>query len=130
MTGLVDAGAIEIAKCITGVGVVLYNNANARLGVGDDTTAWAQTHTDLNPVVAGNEQKNSMMATFPTRAAGAMTFKASFASGEANFDWEEWAIFNTAAADTGMLQRKVENNGTKTSGQVWEFEVVVTVQAA
>ena len=50
-----------------------------------------------------------------------MEFQCTFASGEANFTWAEWGIFNNAASGTPqaggtMLNRKVAALGSKTTG--------------
>lgn len=123
---LTSAGATEIAKSLLNDSPTFYNNANARVGVGNGTTTFAIGQTDLQ---GASKQRNGMMATYPTRAGAAMTFRSQFASSEANFDWEEWGVFNSPTANVGMLQRLVQNNGTKTSGQVWEFQVTLTVTA-
>jgi hypothetical protein len=66
-----------------------------------------------------------MEATFPSRSGTTVSFKSSFATGEANFAWNEWGIFNSASGAT-MLNRKVESLGTKTSG-VWTLQADVTI---
>lgn len=50
------------------------------------------------------------------------TFAADFTTGQANWVWNEWAIFNSPTANTGMLNRKVEALGTKASG-TWTLTV-------
>jgi hypothetical protein len=45
---------------------------------------------------------------------------------DANFAWQEWAVFN--ASSTGrMLNRKVESLGTKTSSAAWTLTVTITL---
>jgi hypothetical protein len=120
-TALVSGAAISPA----------YNNANSYIGVGDSSTAYANTQTDL--VAATNKLKKGMMATFPTDSgAGVLTFKSQFTTGEANFAWQEWGVFNGGAAfATGtMLNRRVESLGTKTSAQTWEITATLTFTAA
>jgi len=70
-----------------------------------------------------------MEATYPQRAANALTFRALFATDEANFTWAEWGVFNAVAAGT-MMNRKVEALGTKTSAQSWQLTVTNTLNAA
>ena len=91
-----------------------FNNANAALGVGDSTTAFAVGQTDLQ--AATNKLRKAMLATFPSRAANVLTFKSTFTTAEANWVWNEVGVFNSATAATGtMLSRNVANLMTKTS---------------
>jgi hypothetical protein len=103
-------------------GGTAFSNANAHIGVGDSSTAAAATQTDLQ--AATNKFRKAMEATFPSRSGQTVSFKSSYATGEANFAWNEWAVFNASTAGT-MLNRKVESLGTKTSG-VWTLEVALT----
>lgn len=125
--GLTNAGRDLIAADIIGETVTEFDNTNAHIGVGDSTTAFAAAQTDLQ--AAANKLRQSMDATYPQRSSNALTFRATFDTADANFAWEEWAVFNAAAAGT-MLNRKVESLGTKTSAQVWQLTVTLTVTAA
>jgi hypothetical protein len=67
-----------------------------------------------------------MDATYPTVANGVYTFRSTFATTDANFAWQEWAVFN--ASSTGrMLNRAVSSLGTKTSAQSWQLTVTITI---
>lgn len=124
---LTNAGRDHIAQDIVGESVTEFNNANAHLGVGDSTTAFAASQTDLQ--AATNKLRKAMEATYPSRAANVITARSLFATGDANFAWQEWAFFNAAAAGV-MLSRKVESLGTKTSAQSWQLTATLTVTAA
>lgn len=119
----VTAGIQLLEDLLIGAGGTAYNNANARIGVGDSSTAAAIGQTDLQ---GGNKTRNAMVATFPSRAASVLSFKSSFASAEANYAWNEWGIFNAASSGT-MLNRKVESLGTKSSGNVWTLQADITI---
>lgn len=121
---LVNAGIQLMLDLLIGAGGTVYSNANARIGVGDSTTAAAATQTDLQ--AATNKLRKAMDATFPSRAAQTLTFKSSFTSTEANWAWQEWAIFNGTTANVGMLNRKVESLGTKTTG-TWTLQADITL---
>jgi hypothetical protein len=69
-----------------------------------------------------------MEATYPQRSGNVLTFRSLFATGEANFDWNEWGIFNAASAGV-MMARKVESMGTKTSVQSFQLTLTITVNA-
>jgi len=120
---LTNAGRNFIAGALIGAETVLFNNANARIGVGDGTAAFAATQTDLQGT---NKFRKGMDAGYPTRSGNVITFRSTFTSTEANFAWQEWGIFNAVTGGT-MLSRLVEYNGTKLSGQMWIFEVQITV---
>lgn len=112
---------------ITGTAVTAFTNANSYIGVGDSTTAFSAAHTDLQ--AATNKLRKAMDATYPTRAANVLTFRATFATTDANFAWQEWGIFNASSGGT-MLSRKVESLGTKPSSQTWQFTATLTITTA
>lgn len=116
---MVDNGINALLLLLVGGGGTAFNNANAYLGVGDSNTAWNTTQTDL--VAASNKVRSAMKATYPTTGTKKQTFASDFTSGQANWVWNEWAVFNAAAAGT-MLSRKVESLGTKSSG-TWTLTV-------
>ena len=124
---LTDAGRNHMVQSTIGAAVTAFNNANSYLGVGDSTTAHAVGQTDLQ--AATNKMRKAMDATYPSGAANVITFRSTFATADANWAWQEWAVFNAAAAGT-MLNRKVESLGTKTSTQTWQFTVTLTFTTA
>jgi hypothetical protein len=121
---LTDAGRNVIAADIIGESITEFNNANAYIGVGDSSTAFAAAQTDLQ--AASNKVRKAMDATYPTRATNVLTFRSTFTTSDANFAWAEWAVFNASSSGT-MLNRKVEALGTKTSAQTWQITVTLTV---
>ena len=127
---LTFGGASSFWDLLIGAGnQTAFNNANAYIGVGESNTAAAATQTDL---IGASKIRNGMEATYPLHTDGTSdgsddcVFKVSFATGEANFAWEEWAVFNHATAGR-MLQRKVETIGTKTSAAVWTLTVTLSL---
>jgi len=116
--GMTLVGKELIAKALMGDTFTNYNNTNARLGVGDSATAFADTQTDLQ--AATNKLRKGMEATFPTRSVREITWKSSFGASEANWAWLENGVFNAASAGD-MLARDVEDLGTKASPAVWVF---------
>lgn len=124
---MTDAGAIFLAQAaINDSSPTFFNNANAYLGVGNSSTAFSASQTDLQ---GSSKFRQAMDATYPQRTFGAITFKSTFATGNANFAWQEWGTFNASSSGT-MLTRKVESLGTKTSAQTWALTVTVTLAAA
>lgn len=122
---LTNAGRDFIAKAIMNDSPTPYDNTNAYIGAGDSTTAFDVSQTDLQ--AATNKLRKGMEASYPQRAGNVLTFRALFGTAEANFAWQEWAIFNAAAAGE-MLCRLVESLGTKTAAQSWQFTGQITVQ--
>ncbi len=116
-----------------GQALTYFNNANAAIGVGDSTTAAADTQTNLQ--AATNRLRRGMDATYPqhtdstgTAGSKSLTLRSTFATGDANFAWQEWGVFNSATDATGrMLNRKVESLGTKTSAASWVITITLSL---
>lgn len=125
MSPLTDAGRDHFATDLVGLSVTEFDNAAAHLGVGNGTGIFAKGQTDLQ---GASKFRRPMEASFPDvpSAVNVLVFRSLFGTGEANFAWEEWGIFNALAAGT-MLSRKVENLGTKTSAQSFQLTVTITV---
>lgn len=129
----VNNGLTDFGTGLTTAGLATpYNNANAKIGVGDTVGATVLTDVDLHAAAnAANRWTQAMDATFPTVAVGVYTFRATFATGNANFAWQEWVISNAAqtgaTALTRILNRAVASLGTKTSAQSWQFTATITL---
>lgn len=128
---LVIGGASALWQRLIGTAITAFDNTNAYLGVGDSTTAAADTQTDLQ--AATNKLRKAMDATYPqhtdstgTVGSKSITFRSTFATGDANFAWQEWALFNASAAGR-MLNRKVESLGTKTSAAAWVLTITLSL---
>lgn len=128
---LLIGGASALLQRLIGTAITAFDASNAHLGVGDSTTAAADTQTDLQ--ASTNKLRKAMDATYPshsdsTSSSGAktITFRATFGTSEANFAWQEWIIAN-ASSGGRALNRKVENLGTKTSAQTWQLTVTLTL---
>lgn len=119
---LTNAGRDIIASFITGAGT-FYNSTNARLGVGDSTTAFVNSQTDLQ---AATNKLRKLVDSAPSVLNNVITFVATFASGDANFSWQEFGLFNASSGGT-MLTRVVSNQGTKVSGQSWQLTYTQTI---
>jgi len=121
---LLNEGINNIWTLICGGSATAYNNANARLGVGDDNTAAAATQTGL--VAATNKLYVAMDGGFPTYGTSQQAvFKSTFGSAQANYAWNEFCVDNGAAAGLD-INRKVSAQGTKASGQSWALTLTIT----
>jgi hypothetical protein len=128
---LVYGGASALWDLLVAGGTVTaFNNANAYIGVGDSSTAAAAAQTDLQ--AATNKHREAMDATYPQHTDGtgsgaaSIIFKATFESGDAEFAWNEWGIFN-ASTSGRMLNRKVQAFGTKPASTAWSLTVTITL---
>jgi hypothetical protein len=118
-----------------GQALTFFNNANAAIGVGDSSTAAALTQTALQ--AATNRLYKAMDATYPLHTdsdsvAGARdcVFRSTFATGDANWAWNEWGVFNSTTHNTGRMMNRVASAGllgTKTSSATWVLTVTLTM---
>lgn len=118
---LTTTGVRQLAQLAAGQGTP-FNNANTYLGVGNGSTAFAVSQTDL---LGSSKLRKPVDVGYPTVSGATAKYRATFAPGEANFAWNEWGIFNAGSGGV-MLNRVVESNGTKQSNQTWVLEVDVT----
>jgi hypothetical protein len=128
---LVTNGRNLLWKALRGDAITAFSAANARLGVGDSSTAEAITQTDLQ--AATNKLRKAMDSGWPKVGTAdglatdnLMQFQSTFTNAEANYSWAEWASFNAASGATSMLQRKVEALGSKASGS-WTLTTTLTL---
>jgi hypothetical protein len=119
-----NEGIQELLDLLCGLGGTAFSNANARIGVGDSSTAASASQTGLQ--ASTNKLYKAMDATFPSRASQTMTWQATFGSSEANFAWNEFTVANGSSDASKNLNRKVSSQGTKTAGQVWTIQVTIT----
>lgn len=124
---LTNQGRNEFAAAIIGAAAVAFSNANAYIGAGNSSGAFAASQIDLQ---GGSTQRKAMDSTYPQRVANVLTFRATFSTSEANFQWLEWGVFNGTSATGAMLNRAIESLGLKTSAQSWQVTSTLTVVAA
>jgi hypothetical protein len=122
---LLNAGitALWTLACLTGA--VKYDNTNAYLGVGDNSTSVAEVATQT-ALQGANKLFKAMDSTYPQVSGQTVTFQATFQSTEANWAWNEFGVANSSAG-TVLLNRKVSTQGTKLAGQVWTLILTITL---
>lgn len=133
---ITTAGVLFMIADMIGEAITEFTNANAYLGVGDSTTAFATSQQDLQATT--NKTRKAMAATYPSRSGMVVTFRSTFTTTDANYAWNEWGVFNGSGAGGAgpsgvvMLNRKVESPslGTKTSSEAWQLTVALTFAAA
>jgi hypothetical protein len=121
---LLAEGIQAIWQLVAGAsGAVPFNASNARIGVGDGTTAPSRDQTGLQ----GTNKYWKLVDSAPSieQDTGVspptyrIVFTATFGGDEANFSWQEMTVVNAANDDGQNLNRLVQNFGTKTSGTTW-----------
>lgn len=121
---LLNEGINTLLTLLIGGSATAFSNANARIGVGDSSTAVNATQTDLQ--AAANKTYKAMDATYPQVSGQTVTFRSTFGVADANYDWREFVADNGAASGK-TLNRKVENHGTKASGDTWVISLTATI---
>jgi hypothetical protein len=129
---LTIGGVSALWQRLIGTGVTAFSNGTAVIGVGDSSTAAADTQTDLQ--ASTNKTYKGMDATYPlhtdsTGTAGSktITLRATFGTSDANYPWNEWGVGNGTTTMGRMLNRKVESLGTKPNTQTWQFTVTIQI---
>jgi hypothetical protein len=121
---LMHGGVSVLWQCLIGNGsttaggaLTYFNNANAAIGAGNGTALEAATQTDLQ---GASRLRKGMDATYPTHTDGTaagnrtITFRSTFGTADANFDWQEISVHNSVTDGAGrMLNRKVQVIGVK-----------------
>jgi hypothetical protein len=118
---LLNVGMNEMWDIIIGDSTDKFNSTNARVGVGIDDTEASASDTD----VLANGVYESMDAGYPSVTSNTVYFRATFDGDTANQDWNEYVVKNNASGI--CLNRKVENKGTKGSGESWILEIRITL---
>jgi len=124
---LTNVGKEVIAHAITGdIGSGKTYNAfdvtHAFLGVGDGTTVFSATQTNLQ----GTNKLRKLVDAAPTFTTATINFAATFTTAEANYAWQEDGIFNAVTAGE-MLTRNVAYLITKTSSVSVVFTKTLTI---
>jgi hypothetical protein len=117
-----------------------FTLAQARLAIGDSSTAFANTQTWL--VAATNKYSQTQDASFPAVSTvsnvAQVQFKATVTGTNANFAWNEFCADNAGGSNSttgasatlsggSVLNRAVSAQGTKTSGQTWALTLTIQI---
>jgi hypothetical protein len=119
---LLKEGINAIWTLVAGGTETAFNNANARIGVGDSNASADPNQTDLQGV---NKAYKGMDEGYPTFGSGEkIVFRSTFGTAEANFAWNEITVDNGVASGKN-LNRKVAALGIKTSDQTWVVQLEI-----
>ena len=100
------------------------------LGVGVNTSIESATATALLSASGPTSQLYLALdaTSWPTRSAQTLTWQSTATSAQANFAWNEFTVSTNNSNLTGIkLIRKLSQQGTKISGQVWQLQIQVTM---
>lgn len=133
---LTTVGLNRIGSLIIAGGGQGLSNTATRLGVGNGAGSAAVGDTDLGAAAgSANRWFQIMDATFPSQSNGVISAKATFASGDGNFAWNEWGldvgtptVTSGATVNSPLINHKTSAAlGTKTAGAVWALTVTITL---
>jgi hypothetical protein len=118
---LLTAGATLMWSLVCGAGGTALNSSNAYLCVGDSNTAASVGQTDLQAVT---NKVRVLVDGAPTLSTNQAVFAATFGYSTGNFQWREWGVANASTSGT-LLNRFVEDLGTKTSAAIWVLTITL-----
>ncbi len=125
---ILDTGANEMLKLITGTGGTAFSAANAYIYVGTSSTAENASQGGI--LATGNNRAYAGMDVgYPVVNGRQMIYRASFGDSSANFAWNEASIVNGTGANAVAMNRKVSNMGTKSTG-TWTLQITVSLTSA
>ncbi len=125
---ILDSGANEMLKLITGTGGTAFSAANAYIYVGTSSTAENASQGGI--LATGNNRAYAGMDVgYPVVNSRQMIYRASFGDSSANFAWNEASIVNGTGANAVAMNRKVSNMGTKSTG-TWTLQITVSLTSA
>jgi hypothetical protein len=137
---MVTVGLNLLTALLEGGAGTPFAHADAIVGVGATSTAATVADTALGADNTANAYYQQADASNPSQSNGVITCQATFASGSANFAWNEWCFatgsggitagthLSAVATSPVMLNHKVPASslGTKASGAAWVFVGTIT----
>ena len=124
-----NEGIQNALDLITGLGGTAYNTGNSWLGVGTATATSTATEIGL---LAATDATSSLYGdmdstSYPGRSTQTVSWRSTFGATSANFHWQEFSLADACSNAGNNLIRKVDDQGTKVSGQSWELTLQVTL---
>lgn len=119
---LLTAGATLVLNRLAGISATAIDATNGRMCVGDGATAVSAGQTDLQ----GSNKLRKVFDAVPTVSSNQLQAVCTFLTSEANFHWQEAGLANAASGAT-LVNRFLQDFGTKTSSLQWILTVTATV---
>lgn len=125
---ILDAGANEMLKLISGTGGTPFDATNGYIMVGTDTSP--ENASQVGVLATGSNRATAKIDSgYPSVTGRQVTYRASFGDNEANFAWNEASIMNGNGTNAISMNRKVSALGTKTTG-TWTIQITVSLTSA
>jgi len=123
---LLSSATASLAQAIVAGTFTPLNNTNAKIGVGDSTTAAAKTQTDLQ--ASTNKTYIGQDASYPSVSGSVILFQITAGAAVANYVWNEFLICDAAPGNAWARFVQPLNGGVaKAPGQSWTLQVAATV---
>lgn len=120
-----NEGLQEVINLAFGLGTpTAFDGTNGYLGVGDSSAAESAAHNSLQ--AATNKTYMVFDDNYPARTNQTVEARATFGSAVGNHGWQEFTLANGNSNAAKNLNRKVENKGTKASGESWVLSLQIT----
>lgn len=133
-------GVARWAGLFIGEAVQAFTTSRGVIGIGDGVTSPVVGDTDLS-AAAGSTHRwfQGIDGTSPTRSGAIITINTTFASGDGNFTWAEWAagiasaapvassVVGTALTAGILINHRVQAMGSKTAGGVSTHQATLTI---
>lgn len=125
---ILDVGANEMLKLISGTGGTAFDAANSAIYVGTDTSA---ENAAQNGVLAtgSNREWARLDSGYPVVTGRQVEYRATFDENSANFAWNEASITNGTGTNSVSMNRKVKPLGTKVGG-FWSISITISLVSA
>jgi hypothetical protein len=122
-------GAQAIIHLFAGTGSInAFNQTNARICVGDGSTAFAISQTDLTGT--NKTRKGLDSAPVVTTATASADYTSTFGLSEGNHAWNEIGLANSASGDYLATRRLLSGFGTKPNTESWTVTLTVVATPA
>lgn len=127
---ILDAGANEMLKLISGTGGTPFSNANSYIFVGSDSSPESASQNGI--LATGDNRASAKLDNgYPAVNGRQVEYQATFGEEQANFAWNEASITNGNGTNAISMNRKVKAGGlgTKTGGY-WSIRITISLVSA
>ena len=124
---ILDDGAAELWTLFAALaGGTAFSSSNASIGIGDDSTPVADDQTGLIATVNVYYKAIDGAPTLDQNGRR-INYVATVPDGQAEFEWEEFVLANSADGSDIQLNRIAQSQGEKLEGQVRAITLRMTI---